>query len=195
MCNSTISLEELETMYPLECLNSIKQNGIPNHELTLKIGCPIMLMRNIDQTNGMCNGTRLIITQLAEKIIEAIIIAGSNTGTTVYIPRIIFNAKDPKWPFTLKRRQFPIKLCYAMTINKSQGQTLSKIGIYLSCPVFSHGQLYVALSRATSRSGVKILIENQSNEHQNYTRNIVYTEIFSDLGMYYYKDYFVRHIS
>ncbi|XP_078151926.1 uncharacterized protein LOC144547210 [Carex rostrata] len=181
MSNSTIPLEELQTIYHLECLNSIKQNGIPSHKLILKIGCPIMLMRNIDQANGLCNGTRLIVTQLAQKIIEAVIITGPNKGTTVYIPRIIFNVKDPKWPFILKHKQFPVRLCYAMTINKSQGQTLNKIGIYLPRPIFTHGQLYVALSRTTSKSGVKILIENSNNSHPNYTQNIVYTEIFNDL--------------
>lgn len=82
----------------------LKKNGISSHELTLKIECPIMLMRNIDQTNGMCNKTRLIVTQLAQKIIEAVIIIGPNKETTVYIPRIISNVKDPKWPFTLKHK-------------------------------------------------------------------------------------------
>ncbi len=68
-----------------------------------------------------------------------------------------------------------------MTINKSQGQTLEKIGIYLSQPVFSHEQLYVAISRVTSREGLRILIKNKEHESEGYIRNIVYHEIFDDL--------------
>lgn len=57
-----------------------------------------------------------------------------------------------------------------MTINKSQGQTMSNVGIYLPEKVFSHGQLYVALSRATTRDGIKIVGEGLDN--------LVYKEIF-----------------
>jgi ATP-dependent exoDNAse (exonuclease V) alpha subunit len=70
-------------------------------------------------------------------------------------------------------------MCYAMTINKSQGQTLTNVGIYLKKPVFAHGQLYVAISRVTSKSGLKILIENEDGTCGNQTRNIVYREIFN----------------
>jgi hypothetical protein len=66
-----------------------------------------------------------------------------------------------------------------MTINNSQGQTLEQVGIYLRKPVFTHGQLYVAISRATNRSGLKILIENDDGSSGNQTRNVVYTEILS----------------
>ncbi|KAM0836290.1 hypothetical protein ACQ4PT_062431 [Festuca glaucescens] len=89
--------------------------------LVLKRGVPIMLLRNIRQTTGLYNGTRLVVTRLAEKVIEAIVMTGSNIGDIVYIPRICLTIKDPRWPFTLHRRQFPVRICYAMAINKSQG--------------------------------------------------------------------------
>ena len=89
-------------------------------------------------------------------------------------------------PFTLRRRQFPIKLAFAMTINKSQGQTLHKVGLHLQDPVFSHGQLYVALSRVRSSADVKIQIIDGPeqgkliNESEMvFTRNVVFKEIFS----------------
>lgn len=88
---------------------------------------------------------------------------------------------DSKWPFVLKRRQFPISVCFAMTINKSQGQSLDNIGLYLPRPVFSHGQLYVAISRVTSRSSLWILIIDDDGERSSSTKNIVYKEIFTNL--------------
>ena len=84
-------------------------------------------------------------------------------------------------PFVLSRRQFPVRLCYAMTINKSQGQTLQNVGLYLPRLVFSHGQLYVAISRVTSRKGLRILIDDDTDPNTNATQNIVYKEILRSL--------------
>ncbi|ONI30172.1 hypothetical protein PRUPE_1G234700, partial [Prunus persica] len=63
---------------------------------TLKIGMPIMLLRNLNQSSGLCNGTRLVITQLCDKVIEAKILAGSNIGHKVFIPRISLTATKNK---------------------------------------------------------------------------------------------------
>jgi ATP-dependent DNA helicase PIF1 len=140
---------------------------------------PIMLLRNLNQSEGLCNGTRLIITLLGDLVLEAKIITGIHSGKIVLIPRICLPLKNYKLPFVLERRQFPVKVCYAMTINKSQGQTLTNVGIYLRRPVFTHGQLYVAISRVTSKQGLKILIEDDDGKPSNETKNIVYKEIFS----------------
>ena len=168
-----------ETLYAVEYLNSMEFPGLPSHKLTLKVGAPIMLLRNINQTKGLCNGARMILTHIGERVLKADIIIGSHIGNEVLIPRIVLLHGDTKLPFTLRRRQFPIRLCYAMTINKSQSQSLKDVILYLPRPVFIHGQLYVALSRVTSKAGLKIIKGEDS--HKQKVKNIVYKEIFNRL--------------
>ncbi|CAN1272991.1 ATP-dependent DNA helicase PIF1 [Linum perenne] len=116
--------DALDMEYPLEFLNSLSFNGVPEHGLQLKPFCTVMLLRNLNPSVGLCNGTRILLPNLGNHLLRGIIIGGTMEGTVVAIPRIVLDVKDTKWPFILKRRQFPIRLCYAMTINKSQGQTL-----------------------------------------------------------------------
>ncbi|CAN1746374.1 ATP-dependent DNA helicase PIF1 [Linum perenne] len=172
---------QLEAEYPTEFLNALAFNDMPEHQLRLKPYSIVMLLRNLNPSAGLCNGTRILLTDLGEHTLRGLIIGGSYEGTIAIIPRIVLDKSDPNWPFTLKRRQYPVHLCYAMTINKSQGQTLEHIGIYLPSPVFSHGQLYVALSRARSVDGIHIVLQNDSTINEAITKNIVYQEIFEDL--------------
>ncbi|XP_058726903.1 uncharacterized protein LOC131598304 [Vicia villosa] len=130
---------------------------------------------------GLCNGTRLIVTKLGTHVIEASIIAGKNCGNQVYIPRMDMSPSYSLWPFKLNRRQFPIIVSYAMTINKSQGQSLDTVGLYLPRDVFTHGQIYVALSRVATKQGIKILIHDQHAKVKTTTTNVVYKEIFSNI--------------
>ncbi|XP_056688054.1 uncharacterized protein [Spinacia oleracea] len=171
-----------QELYTPDFLNSIKCSGLPNHTLKLKVGVPVMLLRNIDQPSGLCNGTRLVVTQLGNHIIEAKILSGSNVGHKVFIPRLLLTPSDTKLPFKFQRTQYPLVVCFAMTINKSQGQSLSHVGLYLPRPVFSHGQLYVAISRVTRKSGLKILICDKDGRTYNTTQNVVYKEVFQNLA-------------
>ncbi|XP_022014727.1 uncharacterized protein LOC110914228 [Helianthus annuus] len=181
LCQSENPNATQQKLYSPDVLNGLKVSGLPNHRLALKVGVPVMLLRNIDQQNGLCNGTRLQIKKMYNRVIEAEIISGGNIGTRTYIPRISLIPSDKKIPFEFQRRQFPLAVCFAMTINKSQGQSLSRVFLYLKQPVFTHGQLYVALSRVKTRQGVKLLILDNDGKPTNKTTNVVYKEVFHDL--------------
>ncbi|KAB2624893.1 hypothetical protein D8674_016553 [Pyrus ussuriensis x Pyrus communis] len=160
-----------ETMYSFdspEFLNSISLGGLPPHKLTLKRGAPIMLLRNIDPKFGLCNGTRLLCRGSYRNLIDAEILTGQFAGSRVFLPRIPLKSTDTAGlPFELTRKQFPVKLSFSITINKSQDH------------VFSHGQLYVALSRGVSKSTTTVLVKSGSIVGQQgvFTRNVVYKEV------------------
>ena len=168
-------------MHTPEFLNSLRLSGLPNHSLTLKVGAPVMLLWNIDHSLGLCNGTRLIITRLTNHIVEARIVNGTHEGTKVLMPRMSFTPSNMRSPFKFQRKQFPLMLAYAMTINKSQCQTLTHVGLLLKKPVFSHSQLYVAFSRVSHPNGLKVLAVDEDGQNCVATSNVVYKEVFNNV--------------
>ena len=165
-------------LYPTEFLNSLTPSGLPPHKLYLKKNSPIILLRNLNPKEGLLNGTRLRVLHLGERIIEAKIMTCRKKGNCVFIPRITLIPSDSGLPFDLKRRQFPVRAAFAMSMNKAQGQTLDFVGLDLSNEVFTHGQLYVALSRVKSFDSLSILPNvNLRMDGKFFTDNIVYREV------------------
>ncbi|XP_074313490.1 uncharacterized protein LOC141648664 [Silene latifolia] len=160
-------IDDNSNVYPAEFLNTLCPPGMTPHELVVKENSPAILFRNIDPAAGLCNGTRLICKRFYPNMIKCKISTGYYTGERVFLPRITLRpSRSSKFPINFQRRQFPIKLSFAMTINKAQGQTLERVGIYLPKPCFSHGQLYVALSRARTAQQLKVLHGRDTEDGQ-----------------------------
>ena len=171
---------ENEHQYPLEFINSITPSGFPPHVLNLKKHASVILIRNLYPHDGHVNGCRYAIRALHDNVIEAIVATGPHAGQILIIPRIPFVlGEDNIFPFQMQRKQFPIRLAFGITCNKSQGQSLSACGINLDRPFFTHGQLYVALSRVGNPKNVRILAKNSHFDgHEGYyTDNVVFPEV------------------
>nr|GEW42631.1 hypothetical protein [Tanacetum cinerariifolium] len=96
--------DDTRNFYPLKFLDSLNVSGLPPHHLRLKIGCPNILLRNIDLKNGLCNGTRLICNHFDSNVINAKIATGQHTGVRVLLPRIpLAPSEEDMFPFKLKR--------------------------------------------------------------------------------------------
>jgi len=159
--------------FPLEYLHSLNDPGLPPHILKLKVNCPVMLLRNLNPAAGLCNGTRLIVKTIHNKWLECKIINGEFEDN-VWIPKIYLTSDEKRRPFVLSRKQFPVKLCFAMTINKSQGQTIDYAGLDLVEPVFAHGMTYVGFSRARAWEFLRVAVDKKIG---NKIKNEVYKEV------------------
>ena len=99
------------------------------------------------------------------------------TYVLLFVPRIPIKPSEKSFPFHLTRKQFPIRPCFAITSNKAQGQTLSRVGIYIDSHFFSHGQYYVSQSRVGDDSSLKVLVVGRELNGTVYTDNVVYEEV------------------
>jgi ATP-dependent DNA helicase PIF1 len=151
----------------------------------LKKGAVILLMRNLDVKQSHCNGSRYIIEDITQRLIIAKRLHACDENDAILIPRVPSHTKDTELPFIMKRLQFPLKLAFVMTFNRAQGQSMKHCGILLPQSLWAHGQLYVGVSRCSARRNLKIWADQTEFRNMNlppgqYTRNVVYTELFVD---------------
>ena len=162
---------------PVEFLNTLTPPGMPPHALNIKVNGIYMLLRNMNIEKGLCNGSRFIVKQVkANTLVCRLIHDDPMKNEYIFIlPRI--TCTPPKYyAFQFKRKQFPIRPAFVMTINKAQGGTFFKEAIDVTDPVFSHGQLYVALSRVSKYSALTIM----TPEGQYTTKNVVFPGVFKE---------------
>lgn len=136
---------------------------MPPHKLELKIGCVVMILRNMYAAKGFCNGTRCKLVEIQGDWLILEIIGGDHKGEKTVVSKIKLTSKMSKNSlFSFTKFQIPVKLAYCLTINKSQGQSFDRLSIYLSDHLFSHGQLYVALFRCTNKfSRIHIVFQTE----------------------------------
>ena len=164
--------------YNVEYINTLNPSGLPASRLTLKPGMPVMLMRNLNPTQGLCNGTRLVFKYMISHRLLVCRTVGLDVNRDVYIPRITLRPKERQYPFEWSRRQFPIRAAFSITINKAQGQTMKMVGVWLPDPVFSHGQLYVGSGRVGAPQRLRFAVKKDAGS-RNCTRNVVYREVLN----------------
>jgi hypothetical protein len=178
-------------MMQTEHLNAMNPTGTPPFVLKLKVGMPLVVLRNM--TDGLMNGTRLILLAINKHTLLCKVLTGRQAGREVMLCRFMFKHEGPDQPLAWGRRQFPVKPCWAMTINKSQGTTLESVAVCLiqcasdgedvavaAADAFSHGQLYVALSRCGDCTRVCVYTTRENADAQRLV-NVVYPEALNPI--------------
>jgi len=184
----TVGDVDNQTQFPTEFLNSLSLSGMPEHELKLKINTVVILLRNMDIDAGHCNGTRYLVTQIGKYrlVLEKLDPKDDDKNTTLILPRIPLRYGGHSFPFELTRLQFPIKIAFALTINRAQGQSVATCGILLPKNVWTHGQIYVAFSRTGNPNNIYVWAEQSQfkdykklDPNKIYIKNIVYREVIN----------------
>ena len=144
-------------LYPHEVVAGMRIAGVPPSNLQLKVGARYMIIRNISK--HVFNGVRCVLVAVAgSRCVFVRLISGPGAGTTILLPSMVFaiTPEQSGLPFSIRRRQLPLIPAFAVTVHKAQGQTLAKVGLFLTTAIFTHGQLYTALSRTRGWGNIRV---------------------------------------
>ena len=135
--------------FPHDYVESLDMKGAPPWLLRFKIGAKYMCIRNLDPQRGIVNGTMLRLVWIGRYSAQFLILSGKSAGSCELFTKAMFTITPEAsgLPFSILRRQFPVIPAYCLSVHKAQGQTLKKVGLIFESDPFTHGQLYVALSR------------------------------------------------
>jgi hypothetical protein len=167
---------------PVEVLNSLNRSGLPPHKLEIKEGCIVMCLRNLTVGN-ICNGTKMKVLNARQHVLECAVLTGRAKGTTVVLPRITLQDNTRVDTVCFQRKQFPVRLAYACSIDKSQGQSLSRAGLMCRTDCFAHGQCYTAYSRPKGPEWVSVFQPDPHSLERGETRmtNVVWPEVIANI--------------
>jgi hypothetical protein len=176
--NVDISGQRSPSGYSPEALDDflaqITSRDAPNHELHLKIGAVCSIMRNLSSAKGLVKNQRVVIVRITARYIEVRLLnRGHRPDTTHCIPRIMFDFRPSYVSYTVRRRQFPLRLAYSTTFNSCQGLTFDSVVIDGRTDVFAHGQLYTALSRVRNRADAWVYLPDDRPD----VANVVYKNL------------------
>jgi len=179
----------LKAMLTTEVLNTFNNNSVPPHELSLAVGDICIILRNLSKKDAVANNTRVKILKISTFCIMVQTLG--DHPRTVALPRIRFKFRLPfGQSYQLRRTQFPLRLAYCMSVNKSQGQENEAVLLDLRNQLFSHGHLYVALSRVREASKIAVFTKEESTllgpDNENLiaiAKNLVYPELLEPVGI------------
>ena len=163
----------------LDYVRHRRPSGMPDYNLRVKIGGVYRLLRNLSIDMGLVKNIRVVITGMGPKLIAVRTLRTDaqtseiNSNADILLPRITFKDRLPS-SHTLCRRQFPLAPAYASTFHSCQGLTLDRVGVDLTEDVFTHGQLYTALSRIRNRSDAVVRLPTPNSIA---TTNVTYREL------------------
>jgi hypothetical protein len=148
--------------FPHDYIETLQMKGAPPWMLQFKIGGRYMCIRNIDLPRGIINGTMLKLIAIGRHYATFKVLTGKSAGSIEILLKSVFSISSEAsgLPFTIIRRQFPIIPAYCLTVHKAQGQTMARVGLIFESDPFTHGQLYVALSRVSGWDSVYVMCQD-----------------------------------